>query len=287
MKKCFFVSDLHGHISRYKKLFQKILEEKPSAVFMGGDLLPSGLFAFTSQESVVEDFISEILIQNFISLKNELGNEYPRVFIILGNDDGAMDEGEFIKGEQLGIWEYIHNKKVVFGEFSVFGYAFVPPTPFMLKDWEKYDVSRYTDPGCVPPEEGAHSLPIKKSEIIYSTIEKDLENLTGSEDVSRSIFLFHSPPYQTMLDRAALDGKSFNYAPLDVHVGSIAIKRFIEKRQPLLTLHGHVHESARLTGKWMDKIGETIALSAAHDDERLSLVIFNPNEPEKAMRELL
>lgn len=40
------------------------------------------------------------------------------------------------------------------------------------------------------------------------------------------------------------------YAPMDVHVGSIALRRFIEARQPLLTLHGHVHESARLTGSW-------------------------------------
>jgi Icc-related predicted phosphoesterase len=209
------------------------------------------------------------------------------VFIILGNDDGAKDEDAFIKAESLGIWEYVHNRKVMFGEYSVFGYAYVPPTPFMLKDWERYDVSRFTDPGCVPPEEGVHSMPMKKHEIIYSTIQKDLERLTENEDVSSSIFLFHSPPYQTMLDRAALDGKSYNYAPLDVNVGSIAIKNFIEKRQPLLTLHGHVHESARITGKWHEKIGKTLALSAAHDDDRLALVIFDPNEPGKAIRELL
>ena len=41
--------------------------------------------------------------------------------------------------------------------------------------------------------------------------------------------------------------------------GSIAIERFIEDRQPLLTLHGHVHESARLTGSWQEKIGRHIA----------------------------
>jgi len=35
-------------------------------------------------------------------------------------------------------------------------------------------------------------------------------------------------------------------------VGSIAVRRFIEERQPLLTLHGHIHESARLTGDWRE-----------------------------------
>jgi uncharacterized protein len=287
MTKCFFVSDLHGHINRYEKLFQKILEEKPTAVFLGGDLLPSGLFAFTNQDEVVEDFISEILIKNFVLLRNQLGKEYPRIFVILGNDDGAMDENLFIEAEKKGIWEYIHNRKVDFGTYSVFGYAFIPPTPFMLKDWEKYDVSRFTDPGCVPPEEGVHSKKMKKSELVYSTIEKDLVKLVGDEDVSNSIFLFHAPPYQTNLDRAALDGKYFSHVPLDVNIGSIAIKRFIENRQPLLTLHGHVHESARITGNWQDKIGKTFSFSAAHDDERLALVIFDPNELSKSIRLLL
>ncbi len=43
-----------------------------------------------------------------------------------------------------------------------------------------------------------------------------------------------------------------DHVPLDVHVGSIAIRRFIEARQPLAALHGHVHESARLTGAWRE-----------------------------------
>jgi len=41
--------------------------------------------------------------------------------------------------------------------------------------------------------------------------------------------VLHSPPYDTGLDRAALDGRSVDHAPLDVHVGSIAIRRFIER----------------------------------------------------------
>jgi len=91
----------------------------------------------------------------------------------------------------------------------------------------------------------------------------------------------------TNLDRAALDGKMVDHVPLDVHIGSIAIRRFIEKRQPLLTLHGHVHESAGLTGNWRDKIGRTPCLSAAHDGPELALVKFALEDIEHAERELL
>jgi Icc-related predicted phosphoesterase len=98
--------------------------------------------------------------------------------------------------------------------------------------------------------------------------------------------LFHSPPYQTKLDRAALDGKMVDHVPVDVHVGSIAIRRLIEARQPLVTLHGHIHESAELTGSWKDRIGRTHIFSAAHAGPELALVRFDTDDLEQATREL-
>jgi Icc-related predicted phosphoesterase len=169
----------------------------------------------------------------------------------------------------------------------VYGYQYVPPTPFRLKDWERYDVSRYTDPGCVSPEDGARSVPVPENDVRHSTIEQDLRRLTAEQDLAEAILLFHTPPYRTKLDRAALDGKSVDHAPLDVHVGSIAVQRFIEARQPLLTLHGHVHESARITGDWRDRIGRTRMFSAAHHGQELALVRFDPARLDKASRELL
>jgi Icc-related predicted phosphoesterase len=84
-----------------------------------------------------------------------------------------------------------------------------------------------------------------------------------------------------------LDGKCHEHVPLDVHVGSIAIRRFIEQRQPLLTLHGHVHEAARLTGEWKIQIGTTVCINAAHDGPELALVRFDLESPQCATRELL
>jgi Icc-related predicted phosphoesterase len=216
-----------------------------------------------------------------------MGDSYPKIVLILGNDDGRSIESTIFKYADLGIWEYIHNKSITLDGFLIYGYSFVPPSPFRLKDWEKYDVSRYVDPGCVSPEEGARTFEVSDYEKKYSTIKNDLDELIQEKDLNRTIILFHSPPYKTKLDRAALDGKKIDSAPLDVHVGSIAIQRFIKKRSPYLTLHGHIHESTRLTGSYIDKIENTIMLNAAHDGEELSIVRFQIEDLSTIERELI
>lgn len=287
MTDCFFVTDIHGSIDRYHKLFQHIAEQPPKVVLMGGDLLPHGLASSSPAVAHLKDFAREFLAAEFSHLKEMLGDAYPRVFLIFGNDDPRSQEKVFIEAGKRGLWEYIHNRKVEYNGYDIYGYAHVPPTPFMLKDWDRYDVSRYIDPGCISPEEGHRSIPVSASESRNSTIKKDLKRLAGKGELRRAIFLFHTPPYQTKLDRAALDGKMVDHAPLDVHVGSIAVREFIEKRQPYLTLHGHVHESTRLTGEWRQQIGKTRMMSAAHDGPELALVRFDLEDLSAATRELI
>ena len=65
------------------------------------------------------------------------------------------------------------------------------------------------------------------------TIEEDLDHLPKPLHPKRTIYIMHSPPFGTRLDLIQ-GGKS---------AGSRSIKTFIEKNQPLLTLHGHIHES--------------------------------------------
>ncbi len=77
------------------------------------------------------------------------------------------------------------------------------------------------------------------------------------EDPSRSIFNLHAPPHGTMLDLAPeLDA---NKKPVTVagqvnfvHVGSTAVRDAIAQHQPMLGLHGHIHESYG-----HDKVGDT------------------------------
>lgn len=283
----FFVSDLHGRISRYTRLFQALRQEKPDALFIGGDLLAVGMAAMRDDAVVSDSFFSEYLEPELRTIRSELAPAAPDIFLILGNDDPRVEENQVREAEKRGSWNYVHDRRVRWRGYDVFGYSYVPPTPFQLKDWERYDVSRYVDPGCVSPESGLRTVPVPGNQVRYKTIQKDLEELTAGKDLGRAIMLFHSPPYQTHLDRAALDGKMVEHVPLDVHVGSIAIQRFIETRQPWLTLHGHIHESARLTGHWKQRMGETMMLSAAHDGPELSLVSFDPEQPSDAERYLL
>jgi Icc-related predicted phosphoesterase len=284
---CFFATDFHGQIQRYEKLLASIVGERPAAVFLGGELLPSGSFSRTPLRTEKDDFVCSYLIPVFTKVRDTLSEDYPSTFLILGNDDPRCEENRFIVGQSLGLWQPIHKRKILLGSIPVYGFACVPPTPFLLKDWERYDVSRHVPPGCVSPEEGYRSVPAEPNQIKWGTIQQDLAMLTGEDCLDHAVLLFHTPPYDTPLDRAALDGKTYERVALDLHVGSIAVRRFIEERQPLLTLHGHVHESARLTGSWKIRIGRTTCINGAHDGPELALVRFDLESPEGATRELL
>lgn len=281
MINCIFVSDLHGRRERYEKLFREIRENRPDIVFFGGDLLPHSL-----HRDYEEDFLESFLFRNFLELKNDLKDDYPRIYMILGNDDPWLAEERFISLENEGVWKYLHNRIDEYLGYTFYGYANVPPTPFRYKDWERYDVSRYVDPGCIPPEEGIHTMqpPV---DLEWATIKDDLVILAGMAIPEKSVFLFHSPPYKTYLDRAALDGKMIEHVPMDVHVGSIAIMRFIEEKQPWVTLHGHIHESSQITGHWRQQFGRTHSFSAAWQGPELALVEFNLENPSDATRRLL
>jgi Icc-related predicted phosphoesterase len=278
---CHFVSDLHGKTELYEKLAVSVISEKPDAVFIGGDISP---FSITSGS--YGHFFTGYLA-SLLKKITEYTENKSRVFLIPGNDDPAEYEKYLKKLDSKKLLCYVQSNWVNYLEHDIAGYAYVPPTPFLLKDWEKYDVSRYLDPGDVSPEDGYRTVEVEPNVVKYSTIADDLKNLAGGKDLTNSIILFHTPPHKTNLDRVANDRKMFEHVPLELNVGSIAVRRFIEEHKPLLTLHGHIHESARITGSWKDKIGSTHCFSAAHDGIELAVVMFDTMDLANAVRVLI
>lgn len=285
MCNCLFVSDLHGHKSRYEKLFSKIESEFPDVVFIGGDFLPN-IFS-TDDIDELDCFISDFFVPRLTLLKSKINSRYPLILIIFGNDDPKIEETKILEAEKLTLLHYLNNKRISFNGYDFYGYSYVPPSPFLLKDWEKYDISRYVEPGSVSPEDGFTTIAVSSEEKKNSTIKDDLAKLAGENDLSKAVFLFHSPPYQTGLDKLRLKNSHFEDMPVDPHVGSIAIEKFIKERKPMLTLHGHIHESAVMTGKWKEVINDTCCINGSHEGDELALIRFSLSNPCAAERELL
>lgn len=80
-----------------------------------------------------------------------------------------------------------------------------------------------------------------------------------------AIFNIHVPPYNSRLDVAPLLGQDLKVktaagATMTAPVGSTAVREAIEDVQPLLTLHGHIHESGGSV-----KIGRTTAINVGSE----------------------
>lgn len=86
--------------------------------------------------------------------------------------------------------------------------------------------------------------------------------IAGVNNMKNCIFNFHCPPYNTHLDQGPQLDKTLTPA-LEaggtvklVPVGAVAVRNAIEKHQPLLGLHGHIHES-----KASEHLGRTLILN--------------------------
>jgi uncharacterized protein len=93
---------------------------------------------------------------------------------------------------------------------------------------------------------------------LRSRLEQMME---GVEDPSNLIAVLHPPPADTALDKAPAIDAEFQVqmeagAVRLASVGSVAVREFIEEHQPLLGLHGHVHES-----RGEEWIGHTLVLN--------------------------
>jgi len=78
-------------------------------------------------------------------------------------------------------------------------------------------------------------------------------------DMERTIFNFHAPPYGTGLDEApALDAtlRPIHGGAVMKPVGSKAVRDAIVRYQPMLSVHGHIHES-----RGIKKMGRTLAIN--------------------------
>ncbi|AAL63249.1 conserved hypothetical protein [Pyrobaculum aerophilum str. IM2] len=88
------------------------------------------------------------------------------------------------------------------------------------------------------------SLPTPFNDL-FRVSEEDLQGLLYSLTPTPHVLVVHNPP------RGHLD-KVGGVRP----VGSLAVKKYIEEKQPILSVHGHIHED-----RGIDIIGDTIVVN--------------------------
>jgi uncharacterized protein len=185
-----------------------------------------------------EEWFSEVMLETFsmwLDLAGErLDGNPTRCFVMPGNDD-PPSVGEAIERSE-GV-ESCEGIVVEFDGYSMISLGYSNPTPF-------------NSPRELSEDE------------IYLRIQKMVE---GVPDLSRCIFNLHAPPYDSRLDTAPVLDEDLTVVmagsePKTAPVGSSAVREAIEEFQPLLALHGHVHESAGAT-----RIGRTLCLNPGSD----------------------
>jgi Icc-related predicted phosphoesterase len=177
------------------------------------------------------DGIMADTLRDWLRLADErLAGAGIRALVVPGNDDGWYVDD--VLGESIEVVNS-DGRVVDLGEFQLLGFGPSNRTP--------WDTTRELD---------------------ESTIGEQLDVLGTLLDPEKpTVVMTHVPPYGTRIDdapklRADLSVERSGGSPIMVPVGSTAVRAFIQRVQPMLSLHGHIHESRGTT-----RLGRTIAIN--------------------------
>lgn len=236
-----YLTDAHGNAESYITALAIAVKKGINHIIFGGDIAPNFLDGMENYRKQQLLFTKNILIGIFKKFRKH--NPEKCIYIMPGNDDIKEIIEVLDKAEKSGLLKQLHGKAHKLDDYSIYGYSFVNPTPFFLKDWEKSE----------------------------KDVKIDLEEMARKiKDMRNSVIIFHAPPFATNLD----------VLHSNEHVGSIAIRKFIERKQPLLTLHGHIHESPEMSGTIKDRIGKTLCINPGSSSSELHAALIDMKKME-------
>jgi Icc-related predicted phosphoesterase len=251
-----YTSDLHGNEEKYSQVLELVQVEKPDACIYGGDFFDFNRYMVKENHPVSINFLREFLKANTVPS-----------FVIPGNMDFSITVRGMYDLQDEGLLTFLSHKPTRLGSASLYGYPHITPSPFRKKDYERRDliddnVRILDNDSYISHDDGTFSnVPLTYLNNVPS-IEEDLREFLETDD--DSIYVTHVPPARTGLD-VLHDG---------CHVGSVALRRHILKNQPTISLHGHIHESPHISGKWAERLGTTISVNPGQQSSKLHAVIF-------------
>lgn len=186
------------------------------------------------REQLFEQVIVDEL-RRWIDLADERMAEYGiDVYVMPGNDDPWSCDAVIEGAVHV---QACDDRIVRVGDYEMISCAYANPTP--------WDSPRELD-----------------EDELYGRMKRMAEQLESPET---AIFNLHVPPYDSGLDTANEINPDLTVVfksgqPNPIPVGSTAVRQLIEEYQPLLALHGHIHES-----RGEARIGRTLCINSGSE----------------------
>ncbi len=194
---------------------------------------PEQLAEFEADPAKVDTFFHQqmrLTLERWMSLADEkLEGAGRRCYVCPGNDDSAETDDVIRSSKHVHLSE---GEQVELGD----GFSMVSTGWSNITPWRTF-----------------RELPEPE---LATKIEA---MIPGGADMRRMVFNFHCPPYGSNLDEAPQVDEDLNIMDAGralIPVGSTAVRDAILKHQPLLSLHGHIHE-----GKGTARLGKTLAIN--------------------------
>jgi Icc-related predicted phosphoesterase len=260
--KLLVLSDIHQRYFKWSHLAEAVKKEKPDITCIAGDLVANdSFFEF-------KKFIDKTVFK----YAQEIKRYCPYLMLVPGNDDHSevTDYLMTTKGAD-DLWYNVHDRVIHALGLDFAGVPYVLDHPFGYKYWSV----RETD-------EELKINPFQLSNKFLAT-EKGVQGYVKIPDYAQ--FLMSKPSMKTVLEELSKKVSDINYAVFLIHCppigcglditsrgdicGSGSVTKFIMDKQPLLTVHGHIHESPHYTGKWCCNLDKTWTIQAGQIENEL------------------
>ena len=270
-----YTSDFHGSRTHYSQLGEILRAERPALAILGGDMLPDGNEPDPPGDQAV--WVSselKTIIENYTRILPRLV-----VAVCMGNHDWTSSEIAIRELERIGILRLLDTERVWnFGGVNFLGCSLAPPSPHFVKDYERLDVDGAQLPGfdceVLVSENGRVRRSSDEEHFLgMPSMAAVLDRIASPPDPW--ILVAHAPPYDTKLDR--LPG-------IPYPIGSKAVRRFIEMRRPMCSLHGHVHESPEIAGGYFDELNGVLCINPGQSHQRIQAVVFDTDDVRGTLR---
>jgi Icc-related predicted phosphoesterase len=285
----FFATDVHGSEQCFRKWLNAAAVYKADALILGGDvtgklIVPivgngSGTWhADVHQERIVvesEESLAELRKRIRMMGRYDL-LVTPEQERRLSEDPSAVESAfDQVMHESLERWAALAEERLSGPGVPAFMMLGNDDRPALAEVLRAATHVHYAEDGICELPGGWQMISFGPStptpwhtprELEEGEIAGALERLAGQlEDPARAVFNIHCPPADTHLDQAPkLDAELRPVVDASgiqtISAGSTAVRELIERLQPLIGLHGHVHESPGAS-----KLGRTVCVNPGSD----------------------